>query len=75
MLYWPALDRWPPSKKVICAAAVMTFVIFPLALFLGMVGAVIYGGVIVVAILFSMRLRIKQVDARAEELRRAGPED
>lgn len=75
MLYWPGVDRWPPPKKVICAAAVMTFIVFPLALFLGTVGVAIYGGALVVAILFSIRLRFKDIGARAEEFRRAGPED
>jgi NADH:ubiquinone oxidoreductase subunit 6 (subunit J) len=53
----------------------MTFIVFPLALFLGTVGVAIYGGALVVAILFSIRLRFKDIGARAEEFRRAGPED
>jgi len=44
MLYWPGVDKWPPSKEVVIAAVVMTFVIFPIALLLGIVGQVIFGG-------------------------------
>lgn len=75
MLYWPGVDKWPPSKEVVIAAVVMTFVIFPIALLLGIVGQVIFGAIVVVAIVLAMLARLRQMNVRAEEFRRAGPDD
>jgi|GEM_PF-5679510 len=75
MLYWPGVDRWPPSKQVVIGAIVMAFVVFPIALLLGVVGQVIYGALVVVAIVLGMRARLRYMSVRAEELRRAGPDD
>ncbi|HET9866562.1 MAG TPA: hypothetical protein VFQ06_04670 [Nitrospira sp.] len=75
MWFWPGLDRWPPPKEVWIAAAVLAFVVTPILLLLGIVGQVILGVVLFVCIVMSLRLRLKQLDVRAEEFRRAGPDD
>ena len=75
MLFWPGLDKWPPSKRVVGAAAVMTFVVLPLALLLGVVGEVIYFSILVVAIILGMRARLRRIDARTQEFREWTPDD
>lgn len=75
MMFWPGLDRWPPPKEVWIAAAVMAFVVTPLLILLGTVGQIIYGAIIVVGIVLGVRLRLKQLNVRAEEFWRSGPED
>ncbi|HET9197810.1 MAG TPA: hypothetical protein VFN92_06095 [Solirubrobacterales bacterium] len=75
MSFWPGLDRWPPPKEVWIAAAVMTFVVTPLLILLGVAGQIILGAIVVACVVMGLRTRLKQVDVRAEELRRAAPED
>jgi hypothetical protein len=75
MLFWPGVDKWPPPKEVVIAAVVMTFVAFPIALLLGVVGQVIFGAIVVAAIVLGMHARLKHMNVRAEELKRAGPDD
>jgi hypothetical protein len=75
MSFWPGFDPWPPKKEVWIAAAIMTFVVTPLLILLGVVGQVILGIILVTCIVLSLRVRLKQVDARAEEFRRSGPDE
>ena len=75
MLYWPGLDKWPPPKGVLIAAAVMTFVVTPLLILIGTVGQIIYGAILVSCITLGMRARLRRMNGRAEEFWRSGPED
>jgi hypothetical protein len=75
MWFWPGLDQWPPPKEVWIAAAVLAFVITPILLLIGIVGQIILGVVIFLCIGLSWRLRLKQMNGRAEEFWRSGPDD
>lgn len=75
MMYWPGLDKWPPPRKVWIAATVMAFVITPLLMLIGIGGQVILGVLVVGGIALSVRLRLKQMNVRAEEFWRSGPKD
>lgn len=75
MLFWPGLDQWPPPKRVWIAAAIVAFVVTPLLLLIGIVGQVIIGIVVVVGIVLSVRLRLRQMNEHAEEFWRSGPDD
>ena len=75
MWYWPGLDRWPPPKEVWIAAAVMAFVVMPVLMLMGVVGKVIFGVILAICIVVAARARLKQMNVRAEEFRRSGPED
>lgn len=75
MGFWPGLDRWPPPKEVWIAAAVVTFVVTPLLILMGIVGQIIYGAMIVIGVVLSMRLRLKQMNGRTQEFWRSGPDD
>lgn len=75
MWFWPGVDKWPPSKEVWIAAAIMAFVVTPLLLLIGVVGQVILVFAVVAGIILSLRLRVKQMNTRAEEFWRSGPDD
>ena len=75
MLYWPGLDRWPPPKRVWIAAAVVAFVVTPVLILIGVVGQIILGGIVIGCIAFSVKMRLKQMNVRAEEFWRSGPGD
>jgi Na+/melibiose symporter-like transporter len=75
MWFWPGLDKWPPPKEVWIAAAVLAFLVTPLLLLIGIAGQIILGVVIVSCIALSLRIRVKQMNVRAEEFWRSGPED
>ena len=53
----------------------MTFVVTPLLILLGVAGQIIFGAILVACVTLAMRARLKQIDVRAEELRRSAPED
>jgi Na+/melibiose symporter-like transporter len=75
MWFWPGLDQWPPPKEVWIAAAVLAFVITPILLLIGIVGQIILGIVVFLCIGLSLRLRLKQMNVRADEFHRSGPDD
>lgn len=75
MMFWPGLDQWPPPKEAWIAAAVLAFVVTPLLLLIGIVGQIILGIVVVLCIALSVRARVRQTNAQAEEFWRSGPED
>jgi hypothetical protein len=54
---------------------VLAFVVTPVLLLIGIVGQVILGIVLFLAIAMSLRLRLKQMDVLAEEFRRSGPDE
>jgi hypothetical protein len=73
MLFWPKLDRWPPSKKVWIAAAILAFVVTPAAMLIGTVGHVILGAIVVVCLVLGANARLKRLDA--EGFSRSGPDN
>lgn len=75
MLFWPGLDKWPPPKEVWIAAVVLAFVVTPLLMLLGIVGQIVLGIVVVAGIGLSAYIRLKQMNVRAEEFWRSGPDD
>jgi membrane protein implicated in regulation of membrane protease activity len=75
MWFWPGLDRWPPPKEVWIAAAIMALVVTPILALLGIVGQIIFGVILSVCIVLAVRRRLKQMNVRAEEFWRSGPDD
>ncbi len=75
MSFWPGLDQWPPPRRVWIAAAVLAFVITPLLMLTGIVGQIIIGIAVIFGIALSLWARLRQMNERAEEFWRSGPED
>ena len=73
MLYWPGLDPWPPSKGVIIVAAIMTFIVTPVAMLTGTVGHVILGAIVFICLVLGAKARLRKLDTEA--FRRSGPDD
>lgn len=75
MMFWPGLDKWPPPKEVLIAAAVMAFVVTPLLILIGTVGQILYGVILVSCIALGLRARLRRLNGRTEEFWHSGPED
>lgn len=73
MLYWPKVDRWPPSREVVIGAAILTFVVCPIALLLGTVGKFIIGLIVFFLMVLGANARLKRMGA--DEFRRSRPDD
>jgi hypothetical protein len=73
MLYWPRLDRWPPSREVVIAAAILTFVVCPICFLLGTVGKVIIGAIVFTFLILGANARLKRIGA--EEFWRSRPDE
>lgn len=71
--FWPGVDRWPPPKWVWIAAAVMTFVVGPVAILLGSVGRIALAAIAVVVLILGTNARLRNLGA--EEFQKSRPED
>jgi len=52
-----------------------TTALVPVLMLMGVVGKVIFGVILAICIVVAARARLKQMNVRAEEFRRSGPED
>lgn len=73
MLFWPGVDKWPPSKEVWIAAAVFTFVVTPVAILIGTVGHIILGVIVALFLILGANARLKRLNG--EEFWRSRPDD
>jgi hypothetical protein len=73
MSFWPGVDKWPPPRWVWIAALVMTFVVAPIMILLGTAGKIVYGAIIVIALVLGANARLRNVNA--EEFWESRPDD
>jgi hypothetical protein len=73
VLYWPKVDQWPPSREVAIAAAILTYVVCPIALLLGAVGKIIIGAIVFIFLILGANARLKRMGA--EEFWQSRPDD
>lgn len=73
MMFWPRVDQWPPSKRVWGAAVILTFVVTPIAIFIGRVGYILLGVIVVVSLWVGANSRLRKLNA--EEFWESGPEE
>ncbi len=62
-MFWPGVDKWPPPKWIWVAAAIIAFVVMPILILLGTVGAVVYVVIVVVGLILGANSRLRNVGA------------
>jgi hypothetical protein len=72
-MFWPGVDRWPPTKWVWISALLVATVALILVLFGGVVGAVIYIVILIVCLVLGANQRLKNLGA--EEFWNSRPKD
>jgi hypothetical protein len=73
MSFWPGVDKWPPPRWVWLAAAIMTFVVFPIASLFGASGAIVYGVIVAICLVLGANARLRNIGA--EEFWESRPKD